>query len=338
MSKLRNAGRGVSRRRVLTATAGWIAAPAVLPSTAHAAWPTDKPVRVVVANSAGGPSDISARLIAPALQEALGGAFVVENRPGGGSVTGMLGVSRAEPDGYTLLVATSGWSTSSALYAPPPYDPIKDIIPLCEIGGSPSVFVVQPSLGVSTLKEAVALARKDPTKFNIASPPMGSTLHLGGELLKIQEGLKDVALVLHSGGGQAIQALLSGVVQMCSSSLAPAHEHIKAGTLKCLAILGEERWPDMPDVPTAAEAGYPGFLFETRTGLMAPPKTPPEIVARLEKAAVDALAKPDLRAKYERAGFIVRGKPGKDYAASIASEVTRFGEIISKAGIKPKPL
>ena len=332
---------GISRRVMLARTGAMSASsllPILGPTTAYAAWPVDKPVRIVVANSAGGPSDISARLIAPALQSALGGSFVVENRPGGGAVTGMLGVSRAEPDGYTLLVATSGWSTSSSLYTPPPYDPIADIIPIMEIGGSPSVFVVQSTLGVSTLKEAIALARKDQSKFNIASPPMGSTLHLGAELLKLREKLPDVAIVLHSGGGQAIQALLSGVVQMCSSSLAPAHELIKAGTLKCLAILGDERWPDLPDVPTAAEAGYPEFLFETRTGLMAPPKTPPEIVARLEKAAVDALKAPELRDRYERAGFIVRGKPGKDYATNIAGEVTRFQQIVAEAGIKPKPL
>lgn len=326
-------------RRFVLAGAAAVAAPLILRTTpANAAWPADKPVRIVVANSAGGPSDISARLLAPALQEALGGTFIVENRPGGGAVTGMVAVSRAEPDGYTLLVATSGWSMNPSLYAPPPYDPINDLAPITEIGGSPSVFVVQPSLGVSSMQEMVALAKKDQGKFNIASPPLGSTLHLGAELLKLREGLKDVALVFHSGGGQAIQALLSGVVQLGSSSLAPAQEHIKAGNLKALAILGEERWPDLPSVPTAKEAGYPDFLFETRTGLLAPPKTPPEIIARLERAAVEALATPALREKYQRAGFVVRGKSSKAYAQSIADEVAQFRAIIQQAGIKPKPL
>ncbi len=305
---------------------------------AYAAWPADKPVRVVVANSAGGPSDISARLLAPALQEALGGTFIVENRPGGGAVTGMVAVSRAEPDGYTLLVATSGWSMNPSLYTPPPYDAINDLAPVVEIAGSPSVFVVQPSLGVATMKDMVALAKKDQSKFNIASPPLGSTLHLGAELIKLREGLKDVAIVFHSGGGQAIQALLSGVVQLGSSSLAPAHEHIKAGTLKALAILGEERWSDLPDVPTAKEAGYPDFNFETRTGLLAPPKTPPEIIARLEKAALDALNKPELREKYQRAGFAVRAKSRPEFTIRLAAEVAHFRAIIEQAGIKPKPL
>jgi len=331
------------RRRVLkgigAVAAGAVASPFIgRIGTAHAAWPADRPVKIIVANTPGGPTDIMARFIAPILQEALGGTFIVENKPGGGGNVGMLSAIRAEPDGYTLHVATGIWAMNVTLYDPPPYNWQTDLVPVAELASSPSVFVVQPTLGVNTLKEAVDLARKDQSKFNISSSPIGSTLYLGAELIKIRENLKDVAIVLQSGGGANIQALLSGTVQMSSSSLAPAHAHIKAGTLKALAILGPKRWGDMPDVPTSKEAGYDDFIFETTVGLMAPAKTPPEIIARLEKAAIEGLKKPDMTEKIINAGFFVEAKPAKEYAARIAREVVQFGDIIRQAGIKPRPL
>ncbi len=336
-------GYRLGRRDVLraagTLAVGAIASPFISRmDKALAAWPNDKPTRIIVANTPGGPTDIMARFIAPMLQEALGGTFIVENRPGGGGNVGLLAAIRAEPDGYTLHVTTGIYAMNVSLYDPPPYNWQTDMAPVAVLSSSPSVFAVQPSLGVNTLKEAVALARKDQSKFNIGSPPIGSSLYLGAEVIKHREGLKDVALLLHQGGGQNVQALLSGTVQMISSSLAPAHPHIKAGTLKGLAILGDKRWHDLPDMPTSKEAGYDDFIFDTPVGLMATAKTPPEIIARLEKAVIEGLTKPDVSAKVVNAGFFVEAKGAKAYGERIASEVKQFGDIIRQAGIKPKKL
>ena len=335
-----DAPRSPGRRRLLglavAAASGALAAPfAGTTRPASAAYP-DRPVRIVVANTPGGPSDLTARLIAPALQDALGASFLVENRPGGGANIGMNAVIRAEPDGYTLHLATSIWVINASLYDPPPYDPFVDLVPIVEIASSPTVFVVRSDLGVNSMKELVALARRDEDKFNIAVPPIGSTLHLGAELFKHREKLDKVAIVVHSGGGQAIQAILSGTVQLCSSSLAPAMPHIQSGTLKALAVLGEQRLRDLPDVPTAAELGYKDFTFDTYTALMAPAKTPPDVVSRLEKAALAALQKPELREKFEKAGFAVQAKTAEQHAARIAREVPVFRDIIKVAGIKAK--
>lgn len=335
---------GSTRRDVLrragTLAAGAVASPFIWRfDRAFAAWPNDKPVKLIVANTPGGPSDISARFVAPILQDGFpGSSFIVENRPGGGGNVGMLAAARAEPDGYTLHVSTGIYVMAPSLYDPPPYDWQTALTPVAEIGSSPSVFAVQPTLGVNTLKEAVALARKDQSKFNIGSPPIGSTLYLGAELIKIREQLKDVAIVLHSGGGQAVQALLSGTVQMVSSSLAPVHSHFKAGTLKGLAILGPKRWHDLPEVPTAKEAGYDDFNFETTTGLLAPGKTPPELIAKMEKVVIEGLKRPEMSEKIVAAGFFVEAKGAKEHGERLVREYKQFADIIKQAGLKPKPL
>lgn len=303
---------------------------------ALAAWPADRPVRIVVPNSPSGPSDLTARFIAPALQEALGGRFIIENRPGGSGNIGTTTVMRAEPDGYTLIVVTSGYAINPSLRDPPPYDPLTDLVPVVELMSSPGVFVVRPELGVSSMTEAVALARRDQGRFNIGTPPIGSTLHLGAELLKYREGLKDVAVVIYPGGGQAVLGILAGNVQLCSSSLAPVHAHIREGKLKGLAITGDRRWHDLPEVPTAAEAGYRDINFETCMALMAPLKTPPEILKSLEKAALDALARPELRDRIVNAGFVVQANTGEAHMARLAREVPMYRDIIQRAGIKAR--
>lgn len=339
MAKSKN---GLDRRAVLKAGGIGVAAitaPAILRvSPAYAAWPADRPIKIIVANTPGGPTDIIARFIAPMLQESVGGTWIVENRPGGGGMVGTQAAIRAEPDGYTLHVTTGIYPMAVSLYEPPPYNWKEDLSPIAVVASSPSVFAVQPSLGANTLKEAVALARKDQSKFNIGSPPIGSSLYLGAEVIKHREGLKDVALVLHQGGGQNVQALLSGTVQMISSSLAPAHAHIKAGTLKGLAILGDKRWHDLPDMPTAKEAGYDDFIFDTPVGLLATAKTPPEILARVEKAVIEGVQKKEMADKILAAGFFVEARGAKSYADDIARDVKRFADIIKQAGIKPKPL
>jgi tripartite-type tricarboxylate transporter receptor subunit TctC len=333
---VRLSGTSPSRRRLLQgagALAAGIAAPAVWIGSARAAYP-ERPVRIVVANTPGGPSDIIARIMAAAMQEATGASFIVENKGGGGGNIGMGYVARAEADGYTVLLSTSAFSVNPGLYESLPYDPFKDFVAVCELAVSPHAFVVKPDLGVRTMKEFVALAKANPDKFNVSTPPIGTTPQLQAEVLKLREGLQKMATVVFPGGGDALKAVISGTVQLSSGVLAPAHPHIKAGTVRALAVTGATRWHDLPDVPTMLEAGYDNFVFDTYTALMAPAKTPPEIVARLEKVALEILARPEMRQRLTQAGFEVTAKDGKGHTARITKEIPAFRDIITQAGIK----
>jgi tripartite-type tricarboxylate transporter receptor subunit TctC len=328
---------GTSRRRVLkgaAALAAGIAAPAILRvRSAFAAYP-DRAVRIVVANTPGGPSDITARILTAALQEATGKTFVVENRGGAGGNIGMAHVANSEADGYTMLLATNAVSVNVSLYNTLPFDPVKDFVGVCEVAGSPNTFVVKKELGIKTMKDFVKLAKADPDKFNVATPPIGTAPQLQAEVLKIREGLGKMASIVFAGGGDALKALLSGTVQLSSGSLPPAHPHIKAGTLTCLAVTGEARWPDLPEVPTMLEAGYKDFVFATDTVLLAPSKTPPEAVKWMEKEMLALLKKPDMKEKLYKAGFLVRPQDGKAAMARVTKEIGVFRDVIAQAGIK----
>jgi tripartite-type tricarboxylate transporter receptor subunit TctC len=323
-----------TRRRLIKAALAGMVAPALLRiGAAFAAYP-DRPIRIVVANTPGGPSDIIARIMAAAMQEAMGGSVIVENKGGGGGNIGMGLVARADPDGYTILLSTSAFAINPGLYETQPYDPFKDFTAICELAISPHVFAVKPELPAKTMKEFVALAKADPDKFNVSVPPIGTAPQLQAEVLKLREGLQKMATVPFAGGGDALKALISGTVQLSSGVLAPAHPQIKAGAVKALAVTGRTRWHDLPEIPTMLEAGYPDFVFETYTALMAPAKTPPEIVSRLEKIALDVLAKPEMRQKLTQAGFEVTARNGKGHAERLAKEVPMFRDIIAQAGIK----
>ena len=322
----------MTRRRFAAASAMAFGA-LVRARPAQAAYP-ERPIKIVVANTPGGPSDIIARIMAATMQEAMGATVFVENKGGAGGNIGMGSVARAEPDGYTILLSTSAYAVNPGLYQTLPYDPFNDFTAICELAVSPHVFAVKPDLGAATMKEFVALAKANPDKFNVSTPPIGTTPQLQVEVLKLREGLQGMATVVFAGGGDALKALLSGTVQLSSGVLAPAHPHLKAGTIKGLAVTGATRWHDLPEIPTMLQSGYPDFVFETYTALMAPAKMPPDIVARLEQVALDILRRPDMREKLTQSGFEVTAKPGKEHMARIAREVPLFRDIIAQAGVK----
>ena len=328
-------GSRTSRRRFLKGTlAAGVAAPALLRVTsAYAAYP-ERPVKVVVANTPGGPSDIVARITTAALEQSTGKTFIVENRGGAGGNIGMGYAAKSDPDGYTLLLATNAYSINATLYNKTPYDAHKDFIGVSELATSPNTFVVKSELPAKTMKEFVALAKADPEKFNCATPPIGTTPQIQLEVLKIRENLPKLSDVVFKGGGDAIAALLAGTVQLSSGSLPPASPHIKAGTMRCLAVTGETRWPEMPNVPTMVEAGYKDFVFATDTVLLAPAKTPPEAVAWLEKETLKVLGTDAMKERLFKQGFQVRPKGGKDAWARVTKEIDMFKDIIDKAGIK----
>jgi len=324
-----------SRRTIIKAAIGTgIAAPALFRvSSAYAAYP-ERPVKFVVANTPGGPSDIVARIVAAGLQQSTGKTFIVENHGGAGGNIGMEYAARSEPDGYTILLATNAYSINYGLYNQIPYDPYKDFVAVSEVGGSPNIFVVRSDLPATTMKEFVALARNNPEKFNASTSPIGTTPQLQLEVLKSIEKLPNLEGVVFKGGGDAIEALLAGTVQICSGSLAPSEPHIKSGSLRGLAICAEQRWPDLPDVPTTAEAGYKDFIFAVDAVLMAPAKTPPENVKWLEAETLKVLAMPDIKDKFFQAGFFVRAKGADDAWARVSKEIAMFKKIIDDAGVK----
>ncbi len=324
------------KKRPLSATLIALAGAAIFSCTLASAQTNypDKPVRIIIPNTAGGPSDIMGRVIAPILQEALGSSFIVENVGGGGGNIGHARVARSEPDGYTLLLATTTFMINPGLYPNPNYDPIKDFVPVAELGASPNTIAVLPSSGVTSVAELVALARKDMAKFNIASPPIGSSSHLAVEMFKLRESLAGAAVVFHTGGGQALQALLANTVQVNIGVLAPIHPHIKSGGVIGLAVTGTQRWHDLPEIPTMIELGYKDFVTENLTALVAPAKTPPEIVAKLEKAALEGLARPAIRDRLAQGGFAVTAKSGKAFGERLQRDVPMFKKLIADAGIK----
>ena len=332
----RNGDSPPSRRRVIKgagALAIGIAAPAILKiRSAYAAYP-DRPIKIVVANTPGGPSDLIGRIVASTLQESTGKSFIIENIGGGGSNIGMGYVARSEPDGYTILLATNAYSINATLYNKIPYDPLKDFVGVSELATSPTIFVVRSDLPAKTMKEFVALARANPEKFNISVPPIGTAGHLQAEVLKFREHLPKLETVVFKGGGDALQALLSGTVQLNAGSIPPTMPHIKAGTVRCLAVLSETRWPDLPDVPTMEEAGYKDFIIAVDTVLLAPAKTPPEIVKWLETETLKVLSTPEMKERLFKTGFLVRPKGGAAAWERVTKEVGMFRDIINQANI-----
>lgn len=294
----------------------------------------NKPLHIIVPYVAGGGGDIFARRLAGPLAKELGTEIIVENRGGAGGNIGYGYAARAEPDGYTVLLTTSAYVVNPGLYNSIPYDPFKDFVPICEPAVNPHVFTVQADAPAKTMKEWIEMAKKDPAKYNFSTPPIGTTPQLQVEVLKLREGLAKVATSVYKGGGDAIKALLSGEVQISSGTLAPAFPHMKAGKIRALAQTGATRWGGLPDVPTMGESGYKDFVFDTFCALVAPAKTPPEVVAKLEKVTLEILKRPDMQKKLTDLGFQITALDGKGHAARIAREVPMFKDVIQKAGIK----
>jgi len=324
-------------RRSIIKTAGLLAAGVALPALhtrrAFAAYP-DRPVKIVIANTPGGPSDLVGRMLAAALEQSTGKTFIIENRGGAGGNIGMGYVAHADADGYTLLLATNALSVNVGLYNKLPFEPRKDFVAVSEVAGAPNIFVVRKESPAKSMKEFVALARANPEQYNVSVPPIGTTPQLQASLLKSREKLSKLEEVVFKGGGDALQALLTGTVQLASNSLGPSAPHIQAGTLRGLAICSETRWPEFPDIPTMREAGYPDFVFATDMVLMAPAQTQPDTVKWLERETLKVLKEPAMQEKLLKAGFLVRPKGATEAWGRVSKEMDVFKDIIETAGIK----
>jgi tripartite-type tricarboxylate transporter receptor subunit TctC len=326
-----------SRRAVLRATGlviGAAAMPGLGTRRARAAGYPERPVKIVVPFAPAGPTDIMARILSQHLGDALGGTVIVENKPGAGGNIGIGGVARAEPDGYTLLLTSSAYVVNPGLYATVPYDPYKDFAPIAELGTSPNVILANPKSGINSIAELIARAKANPDELNYASPGIGTTPHLSGELFKIV-GVVKITHVPFSGAGPAIQAVVSGTTQTAFAALPPAHPHIAAGALKALAVTGTHRWFDLPDVPTMVELGYKDFVSDTFQGFLAPAKTAPDIVELLSAKSLEILKKPAVSEQLRKSGFEVLANGPDGMRKRIDDEVPKWRDIVVKAGIQP---
>ena len=275
-----------------------------------------------------------ARILVAHLGEAIGGTVIVENKPGAGGNIGIGIAAHAEPDGYTLLITSSAYVVNPGLYAKIPYDPTTDFAPIAELGTSPNVILVDPKLGVNSVADLIARAKANPDELNYASPGIGTTPHLSGELFKIVGGVQ-ITHVPFSGAGPAIQAILSGTTQVAFAALPPAHPHIESGALKALAVTGVHRWFDLPEVPTMVELGYKDFISDTFQGFLAPAKTSPAIVEQLSARSIEILKRPAIAEQLRNNGFEVIANGPDGMRKRIDDEVPKWRDIVAKAGIKP---
>jgi tripartite-type tricarboxylate transporter receptor subunit TctC len=294
-------------------------------------YPT-RPVRIVVGFAAGGPTDISARLMAQWLSERLGQPFIVENRPGAGSNIATETVARAAPDGYTLLLAGSANTVNPALYANLNFNFIRDIAPVAGVMQWPNLMEVNPAFPAKTVPEFIAYAKANPGKINMASGGNGTSNHVSGELFKMMAGV-EMQHVPYRSGGAALTALLGAQVQVTFESTLSSLEYIGSGKLRALAVTTPMRLEALPDVPTIGEF-VPGYAARGWTGIGAPKNTPAEIVARLNTAINSILA--DSKTNAQLANFGGAALPGSpaDFAKMIAEETDKWAKVIKFAGIK----
>jgi len=292
----------------------------------------DHPVKVIVPFAAGGPTDVMARLVAQKLSEELKQQFYVENRPGAGGNIGMAEAGRAKPDGYTLLVASSSYVVNPSLYVKAPYDPYRDFAPITLAAASPNILVVNSSFPAKSVKELIDLLKKEPGKYTIANPGIGTTPQLAAELFKLSLQL-DATSVPFGGAAPAIQSAISGHTPIAFSALPPTSPQVKAGTLRGLAVMSAKRSDALPDVPTLAEAGVPEQESETMQGVFAPAGTPKAIIDRLNKEIAKAMALPDVKDKCAQLGFDPVANSPEEFTAYIKKEVEKWGKVIKEAKI-----
>jgi tripartite-type tricarboxylate transporter receptor subunit TctC len=314
-------------RRFIAALAATVAAAALAQP-----YPS-KPIKIIVPFAPGGNVDVTARLIAPALTEALKQPVVVENKPGAAGVIGADYVVRAPADGYTLLMGSnSTFSVAPSLNPKNPYNPAKDFAPVISIASTPFLLVVNPS-GPKTLAELVAQAKAAPGKLTMASAGTGSSNHLVGELFQDLAGVK-FTHVPYKGSNPAISDVMGGQVDMHFDQVTSAGNHVAAGKLRALLVTSKDRTPMLPDVPTAAEAGFPSFGPINVTGLIAPAGTPREIVAMLNSAMQKVLQRADVKEKFAGVGAVTTGGAPEEFAAYIAADLARWTQVVKDANVK----
>jgi tripartite-type tricarboxylate transporter receptor subunit TctC len=308
-------------------------APLLVPLHALAQGYPAKPMRLIVAFPPGGTNDIVARSVAQRLSERLGQQMVVENRPGANGALGAEVAAKSAPDGYTLFIAAVNHVVLPSLYPKLPYDIERDFAPVVLLAIVPIVVTVNPSLPAKSIAELIALAKAKPGALNYASSGNGAGTHLAGELFKMQAGI-NLTHVPYKGSGPAMIDLIGGQVQLMFADLPSATAQIKGGKLRALAVGSPRTSPLVPDLPTVAASGLPGYEAYTWVGIMAPAGTPKDIVARLNAEAVAALGRPDLKEALAAQGAEAAPGTPEQFGAHIKSELAKWSQVVKTAGIR----
>lgn len=295
-------------------------------------WPT-KPIKIIVPFPPGQASDTIARVVGERMSKSLGQPVIVENITGAGGNIGSDRGAKAEPDGYTLTMATAALPISALVYRKLPFNAIKDFAPVTQMTITPLVLITGPGLPAQSVKELVTLAKKDPGKITFASSGQGTSHHLSGELFKTLAGL-DILHVPYKGSSQAHIDLMGGTVNMMFDNIVPVTPHIKSGKLKALAVTTKTRASTLPDVPTMAESGYPDFEAVAWFGLLAPAATPKPIIDRLNREAVAALTAPDIKERLTGMGATVVASSPDEFAAFFAREFAKWEPIVKRSKIE----
>ncbi|MDB5905055.1 MAG: Tricarboxylate transport protein TctC [Betaproteobacteria bacterium] len=318
--------------RVVAAAFG-IAACSLSASAALAQAYPSKPIRLILPFPPGGPTDIVGRLTGQKLSEQVGQSVLADSRPGASGNIGLELASKSPPDGYTIVLSSPVISLSPHLYTKLNYDPQKDLAPIALVGALRNVLVVHPSVPARTMKELVAMARKNPGKLNYGSGGIGTTTHLAPELLKNLEKL-DIVHVPYKGSGLALIGVVSGQVDMEIMAVPAAISQIQAGRVRALAVLAPQRSAQLPNVPTSKEAGYDNFEISVWYGMLAPAATPREIIARLNAELNKVVTSADMKEKMAANGVDPLGGTPEQFRDYMRSESVRFGKVIKEAGIK----
>ena len=325
------------------AAAAVVAGMSGLAAAVHAATPPvdsaqsypNRPLRLIAPFPAGGPTDIIARVVAQRMGENLRQNIVVDNRGGGTGVIGMELAAKSAPDGYTLVIGSSAnLAVNPALTANLPYDTLRDFQPLTQTTSGPQMLVVPSSLPAKSVQEFVALAKAKPGQLNYASGGSGTTTHLAAELFKLATAT-DIVHVPYKGTAQALTDVISGQAQMMISSLLPAMPHVKAGKLRGLAVTSARRASVLPEMPTVAESGLPGFETVSWHGMLVPARTPKAITARLHAEMVKMLNQPEVKTLFANQGMDTVGNTPEAFAAYIRSESQKWAKVIKTIGIQP---
>jgi tripartite-type tricarboxylate transporter receptor subunit TctC len=324
----------MQRRQFLKSAAG-AAFGLALPSLARAQSYPVRPVRIVVPFAPGGPTDVAARLIAQGLSARLGKQFVVENVPGASSNIGTAQAAKAAPDGYTVLVTVNNLVINPSLFGKAPFDPYKNFDPVSLAVSFSSAFAVHPSVPAKSVKELVAHIKANPGKYNFASPGLGTPSHLLGEQFRVTLGL-DIVHVPYQGSGPAIASAVAGHTPICFAAVSAAAPHVKAGKLRVLAIMSKNPASTLPDVPTIAAAGYPGFDGDGWVGALLPAGSPKDVVTLLHREIAAIIAAPDVKLRLATLGLDAVGGTPEQFAAQLRAEGEKWAKVIKAARIKAK--
>lgn len=301
---------------------------------AEAAFPT-RPIRMIVPQSAGGSTDLIARVAAQRMSETFGHQVVVDNRPGAGSINGTELVARATPDGHTLLTVAASFTINPSLHSKLPFDPVRDFIPITRLATLPHILVVHPTVQAKSVKELIALAKAKPGELNFSSSGIATSTHLAAELFMHLTGVKMVN-VPFKGGGPGMVGLLSGQTHLYFATISTALPHIKAGKLRALAVSSPKRSIAAPEFPTLAEAGVPGYSHQSWVGTLAPAKTPPAVIAKLNKELNRITTTPDVKTLLLRDGLEAVDDTPQEFAAVIREEIAKWMKVVKAAGIKAR--